>query len=113
MAAKLRDVILSRSDEQTAGVRGTIEIGCDMVPVRFWAQEKDCHVAYNSVVANDIAVRLKIFDVFAAVVIVSGQKDRYVGGQFDENVMRFISLDAVSGAIRQCSFIEEMGRSPH
>jgi len=30
MAAQLRDVILSRSDEQTAGLRGTIAIGCDV-----------------------------------------------------------------------------------
>jgi hypothetical protein len=36
MAAKLRDVVLSRSDEQTARLRGTIVFGCDIEPVRPW-----------------------------------------------------------------------------
>jgi len=110
MAAKLRDVILSRLDEQRAAVRGTFESGNDMVPVKPWAQDKDCHVAYNAVLGNDIAVCLKIFDIFSAVVVVSEEKDRYVKGQFDEKAIRFIHLDPVSGSNRQCSFIEEMGR---
>ena len=110
MAAKLRDVILSRSDEKTTGLRGRMEIGSDIEPVRFWAQDKDCHVAYNAVLGNDIAVCLKIFDIFSAVIVVGEQKDRYVKGQFDEKAMRFIYLDPVSGINRQCSFIEEMGR---
>ncbi len=108
MAARLRDVILSRSDEQAARLRGTITLGCDIPPVALWAHDKDCHVAYDLVTGNDIAVCLKIFDVFAAVVIVSEQKDRYVKGPFD--AMRFIQLDPVLGSNRQCSFIEEMGR---
>jgi hypothetical protein len=110
MAAKLRDVVLSRSDEQTAALKARIELGCDIEPVRFWSQDKDCHVAYNSVAGTDIVVCLKIFDTFSAVVVVSKQKDRYVNGQFDEKVIRFIYLDPVSRSNRQCSFIEEMGR---
>jgi hypothetical protein len=61
-------------------------------------------------VGSDIAVCIKIFDIFAAVVIVSEQKGQYLAGQFDDNVIRFIRLDPVLGTNRQCSFMEEMGR---
>ncbi len=56
MAAKLRDVILSRSDEQAAGLRAKIAPGSDIEPVRFWASDKNCHVAYSLTTGNDIAV---------------------------------------------------------
>jgi hypothetical protein len=47
MAARLRDVILSRSDEKTANIRGGIE-GSDIEAIRLWAQDRV--VASNSTI---------------------------------------------------------------
>jgi hypothetical protein len=110
MAAKLRDVILSRSDEQAAGLRGSIDFGSESVPVRFWAQEKDCHIAYCLVTGNDVGVCVKIFDIFSAVITVSEHKNSYFGKGIENSDMHFIHLDPVSGKKRESSLAEELLR---
>ena len=110
MATRLWDVIRSRSDEQTPGLRARIEFGSDPEPVRFWAQDKDCHIAYSSGSGNDIGVCMRIFDAFSALIIVSADKDRYFRGRFDNHAMRFIHLDPVLDKRRECSLAEEIGR---
>lgn len=110
MAAKLRDVILSRTDEQSAALRGTITFGSDIEPLHFWADDRDCHVAYCMVADARVAVCLKIFDVFSAVIAVSEEKDRYLKGQFDADKIRFIHIDPVASKQRESSFLDEIGR---
>ncbi|MFZ0248223.1 HNH endonuclease [Candidatus Binatus sp.] len=110
MAARLRDVILSRSDEQTAKLRGGITIGPDSPPVKFWFSEKDCHIAYSSKAEKEIAICVKIFDIFTAVVIVTEQMERYLQGELEERTIQFIRLDPVSETFKQTSLARELDR---
>ena len=65
MAAKLRDVILSRSDEKTAGLRGTNGDWHRLSSLSgFGLRIRIAMSLTTPSLGNDIAVCLKIFDVF-------------------------------------------------
>jgi hypothetical protein len=39
MAAKLRSAVLEGVEPESLGIRGTIQIGCEVEPLRFWAAD--------------------------------------------------------------------------
>ena len=110
VAAKLRAVIIEGADPQAVGIHGHIEFGCSIEPLRPWANEADTHVAFNAVVGRKIAICLKIFDEISAVIVVTDEPAKYCNDQFDQSVIRFISINAASGIERQSSYIDECGR---
>jgi hypothetical protein len=112
-AATLRQVILGKIKPAEAGIRATIVFGGDFEPLKFWAEENDCHVAYSAVVNGTVAISLKVFDTFSACVVVTEEAGQYVRGQFDPTAIRFIHINPVSKEERQCAFTEEMGRIWH
>jgi hypothetical protein len=110
IAAKLRAIILDGVDPETLGIHGAIELGCEINSLCFWAADKDCHVAFSAVVDGKVAIALKIFDVFSAVVEVSEQAAIYTGGLLEPDVTRFVHIDPVSGTRRESSLSNEIGR---
>ena len=89
---------------------GGITIGPDSPPVKFWFSEKDCHIAYSSKAEKEIAICVKIFDIFTAVVIVTEQMERYLQGELEERTIQFIRLDPVSETFKQTSLARELDR---
>jgi hypothetical protein len=93
MAANLRSVVLNGVDPESIGIRGIIQPGCEVGALRLWAPDKNCHVAYSSVVEGSAMITLKIFDVFSAVIVVSEDATKYARGQFDPSVIRFVHTE--------------------
>ena len=110
MAIRIRDVILGHESEESAKLRGTITIGPDFDPVKFWAEEKNSHIAYSSILRSDLLIVLKIFDIFSAVIVVSEENSRYIRNPFEQEKIRFLKLDPVLGGKTESSFHEESAR---
>jgi hypothetical protein len=77
MAAKLRSVVLDGVDAKSIGIRGTIQAGGEIDTLRFWAADKNSHVAFSSVDSGVMAVTVKIFDIFSAKIVVSEDAAKY------------------------------------
>lgn len=110
VAAKLRAVILEGADPAAVGIHGHFEFSSSIEPLRPWANEADTHVAFDAIVDGKMAICIKIFDAISAVVVVSDEPSKYCSSQFDQNVVRFIHINAASSIERQSSYIEECGR---
>ena len=111
MAGKLRAVILGGMAAEAVGIRGTIELGCEMGAVRFWAADKHGHVAFSSIATgNLVSIALKIFDAFSAVIVVSEQADKYACGPLDSKMARFVHIDPAAGTFRESSVADEIAR---
>lgn len=108
--ATLRGVVLGRQDEEEAGVLAAVGFGADIPSLRFWAEDKDCHLAFNLAVAGRMAVCVRVFDIFSAVIDVTGAAGRYAAHPFDPRVVRFVHIDPVSSSMRQSSFMDEICR---
>ncbi len=68
--------------------------------LRFWAEDRDRHLAFNSVVDGRMAIILRVFDNFSAVMFVTETAERYAAGRFDPHVLRFVHIDPVAGTMR-------------
>ena len=111
MAAKLRDFILGKKEGEKAELRGMVEFGAGNPALHFWVEEKNYHIAYSFIVGSDhMAVILRVFDIFSAVVFVTEIANRYADGQFDPRVVRLVHIDPVAGVTRHSSLIEEIER---
>lgn len=107
-AAVLRDVILGRTAEQDAQLRGRIEIGANTPVFRFWAEQRDCHVAFSTTLDERIAVNLRIFDSLSACIVVTEKASHYLRDPFDPQRIRFLLIDPAAHAMRHTSFIDEL-----
>ncbi|MGI8570666.1 MAG: hypothetical protein ACR2KT_17270 [Methylocella sp.] len=53
---------------------------------------------------------VRIFDIYAAAVVVSHDPSRYVRGIIDQTKLRFLAIDSVSGRTINTTFDEESRR---
>jgi hypothetical protein len=58
---------------------------------------------------NQIVLGVRIFDIYAAVLVVSNEPTRYLETPNDPK-LRFVTIDSVNGEMRNTSFAEEQHR---
>jgi hypothetical protein len=110
-AVSLRTAICSPDMNSTDGLRGYVGdvAGCDAF--RFWSDDNRHHLAYAFHDANGgIAMAVRVFDIQAAVVSMTNDAARYLSGQDESALLRFLSINPERGDMRNVPFLEEFGR---
>ncbi len=110
LAVELRVAICSpdlASTDKIAGYVGTAE-DCDAFKV--WTPHEGRHLAYANVVAGNVMISVRIFDIYAASIVVSREASRYFQSPADAEELRFLAMDAVSGEKVETSFGQELRR---
>jgi hypothetical protein len=110
LAAELRTAICSpdlTSADKIAGYVGATE---DCQVFNQWTPHESHHLAYASVVDGDVVVAVRVFDIYAACIVVSREASTYFQSPADNEKLRFLAIDAVSGKTVETSFAEESQR---
>lgn len=112
LAIELRGAICNpdvASTDKLTGYIGEAET-CDVFN-KFWIPHEEHHLAYAAVVADKtITICVRIFDIYAAAVVVSTDPGRYVRSIVDQTKLRFLAIDSVSGRTINTTFNEESRR---
>lgn len=112
LAIELRAAICDPDVASTDKLAGYIgEAGnCDVFN-KFWTPHEEHHLAYATIVAGKtITICVRIFDIYAAAVVVSADPGRYVRSIVDQTKLRFLAIDSVSGRTINTTFDEESRR---
>jgi hypothetical protein len=112
VAGELRTAILCADLASTDCVAGYIGIAreCDVFN-RFWVPDENHHLAYANILAGmGVAVCVRVFDIYAAAIVVSREPKRYVSSATDRAKRRFMAIDAAGGRTINATFDEESGR---
>lgn len=110
LAGELRAAICAPDIASTDGLGGYIgdTENCDVF--KSWTSHEAHHLAYAQVVAGNVMIAVRIFDIYAAAVVVSRDAGRYFKSHSDSGKLRFLAIDAVSGKTVETSFEEESRR---
>lgn len=89
-------------------LRGQVKLfeGEGMMPM--FTNPDSAHIAYVSKQGSTVVCYLRIFKVFEGIIEVSASPDRYPDFQD-----QFCSIDASTGAVRQCRLVDEFLRLSH
>ena len=109
-AAELRAAICKPDPLSTAGLPGYYGDAMGCKAFKHWIPHEEHHLAYSAVVNNCIAVAVRIFDLYAAVVPITNDATQYLKHPDDSAILRFIAIDSVSGRIHDTSCMDEIKR---
>jgi hypothetical protein len=110
VACQLRTAICSPDLASTDGIPGYIGEAKGCIGFPFWTPHPAHHLAYaNTLLNNQIVLGVRIFDIYAAVLVVSNEPTRYLETPNDPK-LRFVTIDSVNGEMRNTSFAEEQHR---
>ena len=111
LAVELRTAICNPDLASTDSFAGFVGDASDCPAFSQWIPHPAHHLAYSQVVAGQVLIAVRIFDLYAAAVPVSREAARYFGGPSAHPAeLRFIALDAVNGKVVDADFSEEIHR---
>lgn len=112
LAIELRVAICDPDIASTDKVACNVgEAGSCEVFNKFWLPHDEHHLAYATVLAGkEVLICVRIFDIYAAAVVVSRDPRRYVGNIADQAKLRFLAIDSVSGRTINTPFDQESHR---
>lgn len=110
VADQLRTALCSPDLASTDGIPGYVgeAKGCKAFEP-FWTSHPAHHLAYTTMLLNQIVLAVRIFDIQAAVLVVSNESTRYLQAPYDPK-LRFVTINSVNGEMRNTSFAEEQHR---
>jgi hypothetical protein len=110
LAEQLRTAICAPDLRSTDGIPGYVGESKNCKPLEFWESHPAHHLAYaNTLLDRQIVVAVRIFDIQAAVLVVSNEPARYLQLPNDPK-LRFMVINSVNGEMRNTSFAEEQHR---
>lgn len=109
-AADLRAAICSSELASTDKIAGYVGVAEDCDVFKFWKPHEAHHLAYANVVGGNVMVSVRVFDIYAACVVVSREAGRYFQSHADDEKLRFLAINAVSGKTIETSFGQETQR---
>jgi len=110
VADELRTAICSPDLASTDGIPGYVGEAKTCTGFPFWTPHPAHHLAYaNSLLNSQIVLGVRIFDIQAAVLVVSNEPTRYLQVA-NHPKLRFITIDSVNGEMWNTSFTEEQHR---
>ncbi|MPZ36318.1 MAG: HNH endonuclease [Rhodospirillales bacterium] len=111
VAVDLRTAICDPDIASTDNIAGYVGDAENCEVFKFWVPDEAHHLAYGSVLpGKGIAVSVRVFDIYAAGIVVSKVPGRYLTNVADQAKLRFLAIDAVSGRTIDTPFAEESRR---
>jgi hypothetical protein len=115
MAAELRAAICDPDPASTDRLAGAFELAEESAAFRSWTRAEAHHLAYAIQglplpTGREIVIAVRIFDIYAARVVVTRRSDRYIKTAADLDKLRFLAIDAATGAKVDTAFGEEVRR---
>jgi HNH endonuclease len=111
LAFEMRAAICEPDIASTNNLAGWVGYAPACVPfTKFWTPDKANHLAYANVVANQICVAVRVFDIYAACVTVSREANRYLREPADFDKLRFLAINSVAGKSSDTAFADERQR---
>jgi HNH endonuclease len=111
MAAQLRVAVTSTDLDAVDPYAGNIFDAKDCAAFsNYWTPHESHHIAYSSVLPAKIVVSVRLFDLYAAVIVVSEEPARYFQSQADMGKLKFLAIDTVSNKMIHTEFAEERHR---
>jgi hypothetical protein len=110
LAAEIRAAITKEDVASTDDILGYVGVAEQCTAFNAWTPHDAHHLAYASLLSMDIIVAVRIFDIYAAAVVVSRQASRYFKTQADQEKLRFLAIDASTGATVDTAFQSEVFR---
>jgi hypothetical protein len=97
------------STDKLAGYIGEAE-NCDIFG-KFWTPHEEHHLAYaTNLMGSAIVIGVRVFDIYAAAIVVSYDPKRYLHGTADQMKLRFLAVDAITGRTIDTPFHVESSR---
>jgi hypothetical protein len=110
LAMELRQAICKEDLASTDGLAGYVGEVEPCSAFNFWTPHEAHHLAFASVAGNTIVIAVRVFDVYAAVIVVSREASRYVCSHADSSNLRFLVIDSVCGSTVNTTFEAEVFR---
>ncbi len=110
LAIDLRNSILKADLASTDGLVGYVGEAKPCTAFKFWTPHEAHHLAYSSIVADALIVAVRVFDLYAAAVVVSRRTQHYFRTTADASKLRFLAIDSVSGKTVDTTFDNETCR---
>ena len=110
LAAELREAICKQDVASTDHLTGYVGEAPGCTVFRHWNSHEAHHLAYATVVANSVIISVRVFDIYAASVVVSKDASRYFQSSADAAKCRFLAIDLVSGRTIDIPFNVELRR---
>jgi HNH endonuclease len=108
LRAAIRDPNVASTDNIT-GYIGESE-NCNVF-TQFWIPHEAHHLAYATILlGRDIVINVRVFDIYAAAIVVSHESCRYIRDVADNSKLQFLAIDSVTGRTISTSFAEETHR---
>jgi hypothetical protein len=108
LCAAIRNPDIASTDK-VAGYVGDAK-NCDVFN-KYWIPHQEHHLAYATLLSGkDVVISVRIFDIYAAVVVVSHEPARYISGVADHAKLRFLAINSISGRTINTTFDEESRR---
>jgi hypothetical protein len=110
-AAELRSAICEPKPASTDHLDAYVGDADACDAFKLWSSDKTHHLACSTVPGDrGIAIAVRVFDIHAAVVSVTKDAGRYLAGSDARTKLRFLSIEPVSGEMRNTPFMDEMLR---
>jgi hypothetical protein len=112
LAIELRAAICDPNIASTDNVTGYVggAENCNVF-THFWIPHEAHHLAYATILlGRDIVINVRVFDIYAAAIVVSHEPGRYMRDVADNARLRFLAIDSVTGRTISTSFAEESHR---
>jgi hypothetical protein len=112
LAVELREAICNPDLASTDNIKGYVGFANEEQFAVFesWTPHEEHHLVFSSVVAGSVIVAVRLFDIYAAAIVVSQEAHRYFRTASDSTKLRFIAIDAVSGNTINTTVYEEFKR---
>ncbi len=110
-AIELRAAICDPDITSTDGLRGYVGDAENCDAFKLWSSDTAHHLAYVHFGGSDgIAINVRIFDIYAAVIWATRDAARYLAGNDFETKLRFLEINPVGGNMRHTSVSVEITR---
>lgn len=110
VAEQLRVAIRSSDLTSTDKIPGYVGPAEDCTAFQQWIPHEDHHLAYATIVEGTVMIAIRVFDIWAACIVVSREPGRYFKSNADREKLRFVAIDAISRKTIETPFDEEVMR---
>jgi hypothetical protein len=110
LAAELRAAIIKPDLASTDSLSGYVGEAQGCPAFNFWTPHEAHHLAFASVVPNNVTISVRVFDIYAAIVVVSKEPSRYFQSAVDSDKLRFLVIDSITGKTLDTTFADESRR---
>jgi YD repeat-containing protein len=110
IAVELRAAICNPDIASTDSIAGYVGESQDCQPFKFWTPHEAHHLAYAAVAGNCVVISVRVFDIYAAVIVVSRDPGQYLQSRADATKLQFLAIDSVSGKTLNTTYDEESRR---